>query len=204
MIFSGIYAIVDGSAARDPVAIAEAALDAGIRLLQYRAKEGVEGSVLRALLTRTRAAGATLVINDDLDAALIADGWHAGQEDLAGCDVRAVRARLGPRVFGISAVTPDELAAAEEAGADYVGTGPFAATASKSDAGLPIGAAGIARAVAATRLPVVAIGGIDVRNVDAVARSGAAMAAVISALAQAPDPRAAARDLQRRWTSARA
>jgi thiamine-phosphate pyrophosphorylase len=148
---------------------------------------------------RTQRAGAILIVNDDFEAALEADGWHAGQEDLAGRDVRDVRARLGARLFGVSCGIADEAIAAERFGADYVGVGPYAATSTKLDAGAAIGARGIAAVVRATALPVVAIGGIDARNLDDVARSGARMAAIASAFARAADPQALAVELVQRW-----
>lgn len=200
--FDGIYAIVDRASGVPVVPLLEKLLAAGIELVQYRAKDGVERSVVRAMHERTRAAGATLVINDDFEAALEADGWHAGQEDLAGRDPRELRDRLGSRVFGVSAGLPEEARAAEAFGADYVGTGPFATTRTKLDAGPAIGIAGIRAVVAATRLPVVAIGGIDARNLDAVASSGAAMAALVSAFAESSDPAATAAALIGKWRAA--
>ena len=198
---SGIYGIVDDAAVDEPLAFLDALLSGGVRVIQYRAKRGVDRSLLRALLVRTRAASAALIVNDDLEAALEADGWHAGQEDLLGLDLVAMRARLADKLFGISAGTPSEATAAQAAGADYVGVGPFAATGSKLDAGEAIGAAGIAAVAAATPLPVVAIGGIDLVALEPVVRAGAAMAAVISAFARAPDPEAAARAFVGRWRS---
>jgi len=177
-------------------------LDAGVRVVQYRAKAGVDHALVRALHARAVAAGALLIVNDDFDAALLADGWHAGQEDLAGRDVAHLRAALGTRLFGVSCGVPEEARHAEAFGADYVGTGPFATTGSKADAGAAIGAAGVRAVVGATRLPVVAIGGIGPGNLAEVAGTGAAMAAVISAIAGAADPAAAARDLVRRWERA--
>jgi thiamine-phosphate pyrophosphorylase len=199
----GIYGIVDAATTDDPVALLDAMLGAGIAVVQYRAKAGVDRAIVRALHARTAAAGAALIVNDDFEAALEADGWHAGQEDLAGRDVAALRARLGTRLFGVSC---DDAVLAERArrdGADYVGVGPFAATATKADAGAAIGVAGIAAVVRATPLPVVAIGGIDAENLAEVAASGAAMAAVVSAIAKASDPRAAASALVRRWAELR-
>ncbi len=195
----GIYGIVDAASTADPVALLDAMLAAGIGVVQYRAKAGIDRAIVRALHARTSAAGASLIVNDDFDAALEADGWHAGQEDLADRDVRALRERLGPRLFGVSC---DDAALAQRArrdGADYVGVGPFASTATKADAGAAIGIAGVAAVVRATALPVVAIGGIDVSNLADVAASGAAMAAVVSAIARAPDPHEAAAALVRRW-----
>ena len=196
---TGIYGIVDDAAVAEPLPFLDALLAGGIRLIQYRAKRGVDRSLLRAFLARTRAASAVLIVNDDLEAALEADGWHAGQEDLLGLDLVAVRARLEGKLFGVSAGVPAEAIAAQAAGADYVGVGPFGVTGSKLDAGAAIGAAGIAAVASATSLPVVAIGGIDLAALDALAGAGAAMAAVISALARAPDPQAAARAFVDRW-----
>ncbi len=194
-----IYAIVDPAVTAAPLALLDALLRGGISLVQLRAKTGVERELLAAMLARTRAANARLIVNDDFEAACAADGWHAGQEDLVGCDLLDLRRRLGSRLFGISCGTPDEAVRAEVAGADYVGTGPFATTSTKADAGRAIGVVGLAVVVGATRLPVVAIGGIDATNLVEVARSGARMAAVISAIARAPDPEAATRALRTIW-----
>jgi thiamine-phosphate pyrophosphorylase len=150
---------------------------------------------------RTRAHGAVLIVNDDFDAALEADGWHAGQEDLAGLDPRVLRERLGPRAFGVSCGLPHEAAAAEDFGADYIGVGPFAATSTKDDAGPAIGEGGVRAVVSVTRLPVVAIGGIDASNLGEVARSGASMAAIASAFSRAADPAAFAAECVRRWAA---
>jgi thiamine-phosphate pyrophosphorylase len=196
---SGIYGIVDAASTGDPLSLIDAMLGAGISVVQYRAKAGVDRAIVRALHARTAAVGAALIVNDDFEAALEADGWHAGQEDLVGRDVAALRARMGTRLFGVSC---DDAALAQRAqrdGADYVGVGPFAATATKADAGAAIGIAGVAAVVRATTLPVVAIGGIDAHNLADVAASGAAMAAVVSAIAKAADPGAAARTLVQRW-----
>lgn len=195
----GIYGIVDDVAVKAPLELADALLAGGVRVVQYRAKRGVDRGLLRALVGRVRAAGGILVVNDDLEAALEADGWHAGQEDLVGRDLAEIRGRLGSRLLGISAGVPSEARLAEAAGADYVGVGPFAATGSKPDAGEAIGTAGIADVVRSTSLPVVAIGGIALSSLPDVVRSGASMAAVISAFALAPDPEEAVRTFVGRW-----
>jgi thiamine-phosphate diphosphorylase len=195
----GIYAIVDPAAIASPLALLDDVLAAGVRLVQFRAKAGVDRPLLRALHERTRDAGALLIVNDDLDAALEADGLHAGQEDLARLGASGLRARLSGLVLGISCGLPAEARVAERLGADYVGTGPFAPTASKADAGEAIGTAGLRAVVAATALPVAAIGGIGLAELAAVAAAGARMAAVISAISGGPDPRANARALVERW-----
>jgi len=195
---TGIYAILDAESA-PPLALAGAALAAGVRLIQYRAKNGADRSLVRALHALTRAHDAVLLVNDDLAIALEADGLHAGQEDLERLEVRDVRARLAGKLLGISCSTPAQARAAALLGADYLGVGPFNPTASKPDAGEPIGPQGVRAVVDATPLPVAAIGGIELADLERVVASGAKMAAVISAIARGPDAAANARALVLRW-----
>jgi thiamine-phosphate diphosphorylase len=190
---AGIYAIVDAAATADPERLVAAVLAGGVRLVQYRAKDGVDPAVVRALHARTQRANALLVVNDDLEAAVAADGVHVGQEDLADAQARgvsavAVRAMFAGKLLGVSCGLPTEAMHAQAIGADYIGTGPFNATRSKGDAGAAIGEAGLRAVCAATALPVAAIGGITRADLAAVARAGARMAAVLSAIAYAPDP----------------
>lgn len=179
--------------------LAEAALGGGARILQYRAKTGVDRDLVKRMYALARAAGALLIVNDDVEAALDADGVHVGQEDLALVDVAALRGVLGSRVLGVSCSTPQEAREAERVGADYVGAGPFAFTSTKADAGAPLGAGGIRNVVAACALPVAAIGGIGLDDLPAVARSGAVMAAIAGAIARSADPAATTRALVTRW-----
>jgi thiamine-phosphate pyrophosphorylase len=201
-VLSGIYGVVDLGLTQRPLELLDALLAGGVRVVQYRAKTGVERSVVRAMHERTRASSGILIVNDDFEASLEADGWHAGQEDLAGLDLIDVRRRLGPRLFGVSCGVAEEALAAERNGADYVGVGPYAATSTKLDAGAAIGSAGVRAVARATQLPVVAIGGIDASNLVDVARSGARMAAVVSAFTRANDAQALAAELVSRWASA--
>lgn len=193
----GVYALVD-PARVEPIAFTEALLRGGIRLFQIRAKAGIDGATLIAIVGRVRAAGGIVLVNDDVAAARVADGVHLGQEDAAKLDLAAVRRALGPRIIGLSCGTPQEAAAADPALVDYVGAGPVFATPSKGDAGLPIGISGVRAVVDATRLPCAAIGGIGLPNLARVRETGATMAAVISGLI-CDDPQAAARAFVERW-----
>ena len=195
----GIYAIVDAEHSSDLASLVATLLEAGIRLVQYRAKSGVDRDLVRALRARTLAAGASLVVNDDLEAALEADGLHVGQADLTRFAPLDLRTLLGGRLLGISAATPEEARRAESIGADYLGVGPFAATSSKADARRPIGVAGVRAVVLATHVPVAAIGGIELENLAQVAASGAAMAASIAAVARGTPAGSEARALVERW-----
>ena len=199
--FRGIYALVDPAAHAEPMAYLDALLRGGIRLVQVRAKRGIALELFRATVARIRAAGGTAIANDDVALALEADGVHLGQEDLAGHDLRALRERLGARAIGLSCGTPAEARAVPAGLVDYLGAGPIFATASKDDAGGPIGVNGVRVVVEATALPVAAIGGISLASLPRVRETGATMAAVISALAAAPDPEAAARAFVGGWSA---
>ena len=172
-----------------------------MRIVQYRAKGAPVAATVMALRALTSEFEALFIVNDAWELALEcdADGVHLGPDDATPEQLRLIRAHLGTRLLGLSCGTPAEAAAAQAAGADYLGVGSVYATQSKSDAGEPIGVDGLMRVAAATPLPVAAIGGITAQTIGEVARSGVAMAAVISAIAQAPDPKAAACALVRAW-----
>lgn len=197
----GIYLIVNEGQG-DPVAIARAALHAGVAIVQYRAKAGIDALRLRALRDATAERGALLVINDDCEAAVAfdADGVHLGPGDAGFDRVGEIRAHLGERLIGLSCGTPQEARVAGDA--DYIGVGAVFATSSKDDAGAPIGIEGMMRVAAATTLPVAAIGGIGESTLAAVRDTGVAMAAVISAIAGAADPGDAAARLVGIWSGA--
>ncbi|MEO7244237.1 MAG: thiamine phosphate synthase [Rubrivivax sp.] len=184
--------------ARGVVAVVDAAVRGGVTLVQLREKALATRDFVaraRALKALLGPLGVPLVINDRVDIALAigADGVHIGQSDMDPADVR----RLLPHaLIGLSIESPDQLPAAERAPVDYFGVSPVFATPTKLDAMPPLGLEGLRAIRAATRRPLVAIGGIDVRNVAAVIAAGADGVAIVSALCAAADPQAAARALR--------
>ena len=92
---------------------------------------------------------------------------------------------------------------AERDGADYVGVSPVYATPTKTDHAAPLGLDGLRAIRAATKLPLVAIGGLHAGNAREVIRAGADGLAVVSAIVAADDPRAAAAELRRAIAAAR-
>ena len=175
-------------------------LAGGIRLVQYRAKSGIDRAVLAEACVRAHASGALVIVNDDLDAVQDADGIHLGQEDLAlVSEPHALRARLAGKILGVSCPDVKAARAAAALGADYVGVGAMYATGTKSDAGAPIGAQGVESVVQSIALPVAAIGGITLERIPEVRSTGAAMAAVITAISRAANRQAAARALVDAW-----
>jgi thiamine-phosphate pyrophosphorylase len=200
-LLHGIYAIVneDGRA----LEVATAALEGGVRIIQYRAKRGINAVHLQTLRLRTRERGALLVVNDDWRAVLAfdCDGVHVGPDDDGFADVAPLRAALADRLIGLSCGTAEEVRAANAFDADYLGVGAVYATVSKADAGEPIGIEGLRHLAGVSRYPVAAIGGIARPQIPDVRASGVAMAAVISAISAASDPRAEARDLVEAWNA---
>jgi thiamine-phosphate pyrophosphorylase len=140
-------------------------------------------------------------VNDDWHAAgeFGCDGVHLGPGDAGFDHVAEVRAALPDVLIGLSCGTEEEVRFANDAGADYLGVGPVYATASKADAGTPIGSQRLRMLASASTARVAAIGGIGLDTVADVRDCGVAMAAVISAVASAADPRSAARALVDEW-----
>lgn len=190
----------DLPAGRGLVETVEAALRGGAPSVQLRAKadSGREMTELARELRRvTRAVGALLWVNDRVDVALAvgADGAHLGEDDLP---LAAARGIVPPGfLLGRSVDSVERARDAQREGADYLGVGCVYATASKPDAGDPVGLARVAEIAAAVRIPVVGIGGIGVENAAEVVRAGAAGVAVIREVMHARDPGVRVRELLR-------
>jgi thiamine-phosphate pyrophosphorylase len=203
-----LYLVTDpGLVGTRPLAeVVAAAVSGGVTLVQLRDKEAGGRTLLetaRALQALLAPLGVPLIVNDRVDVAVAAGaaGCHVGQSDLPAA---AARALLGPEaILGVSLDRVDQIDAVDPEIVDYVAHGPLAATATKPDAGAPVGAAGLAAVRARTRLPLVAIGGIDARNAGAAVRAGADGIAVVSAIVAAADPEAASREVLRAIETAR-
>ncbi len=193
----GLYLVTDRAqtAGRPLTEVVAAALRGGARLVQLRERDlATRAHLALALELRdlTRTAGAALLINDRVDVALAcdADGVHLPGHSFAIADARAL---LGPhRLIGVSTHAPEEVAAAQGAGADYAVLGPLFDTPSKRAFGAALGLDALRRARAASTLPLFGIGGIEAANAAAVREAGADGVAVIRAVLAAADPAAAA------------
>ncbi|MFD1955499.1 thiamine phosphate synthase [Paenibacillus thailandensis] len=197
-----LYFIAGSVNCSSPLDVLRAAIEGGATMFQYREKGAgaLEGKAKLALGMQLRdccrEAGIPFIVNDDIELAIAldADGIHVGQEDAPAGDIR--RLVGAGRIVGVSAHTVEEARQAIADGADYLGIGPIFPTSSKDDA----------RAVQGTRLleelrnagialPLVAIGGLTADNAAIAIRSGADGVSVISAVAAAPSPRLAVRQL---------
>jgi thiamine-phosphate pyrophosphorylase len=186
--------------------IVAAAVAGGVTLVQLRVKQATTRAFL-ALAGRLQAvldaADVPLIVNDRLDIALAvgAAGVHLGQDDLPAVEARRL---LGPRaIVGVTARTIAEARAADPTVADYLGTGPIRATATKSDTAPPKGVEGFRAVRREMPFPVVAIGGIDASLARPLVEAGADGVAVAAAICAAPDPRAAAAEIAAQVAAAR-
>ena len=116
-----------------------------------------------------------------------------GEITVNGVSPAQARAMLGPdKILGLSCETPQAVEAANPLLVDYLGLGPVFGTATKTDHAQPIGFDGLARLVALSPVPTVAIGGLKSIHTSDVRDSGADGMAVVSAICGQADPYAAA------------
>jgi len=194
-----LYFIADARPGGRPLAdVLGPALEGGVDLFQLRDKAASDEEILAAAAVARdlcAAHGALLVVNDrpDLAAAAGADGVHVGQDDASVADARAA---VGPdALVGLSTHSPAQIDAVP-ADADLIGVGPVYATPTKAGR-TPAGLDLVAHAAAHARVPWFAIGGLDLQTTPDAVAAGATRIAVVRAIADAADPRGAARALRR-------
>ena len=201
-----------------------AVVDAGFTCIQIRSKEVGARELIR-LCRETAdiiaAAGKsdviTLVVDDRLDVVLAAreegikvDGVHVGQSDIP---VEVCRKYLGEdSVVGLSAPSKELIEYARTTDVkdiDYFGAGPLRPSISKKDCGMDEYGRIITRNYAeltelasVSPIPVVVGGGVVASDLKELKKTGSAGFFVISAIASAPDPAAAAKELADCWDNA--
>jgi thiamine-phosphate pyrophosphorylase len=196
-----LYLVTDRqrTAGRPLLEVVEAALQGGVDAVQLREKD-LPAAALFALATHlrdlTRRYRARLLINDRIDIALAvgADGVHLPVDSFAPADARRL---LGPdALIGVSTHSVEQARAAAAGGADFVVFGPVFDTPAKRPFGPPVGLDALAQVTHAVRPPVFAIGGLTASQVAGVRERGAHGVAVVAAILEANDPRAAAAALR--------
>jgi len=195
----GYYFITDARLSRaGNRADVQAAVAAGVRVVQYREKEADTAAVLaEARELRRLCQECHFLINDHVEVALAvgADGVHIGQEDMPLSEARRL---LGPdKIIGVTVNTVRQALAAAQGGADYLGVSPIFATRTKPDAGEPAGLSLLREIRRLVSLPLVAIGGITLENAPAVIAAGADGICAISVVVTQPDVGAAIQGFQR-------
>jgi thiamine-phosphate pyrophosphorylase len=191
-VFQGLYCITAEkySRGRSNIETAEAIINAGVKILQYREKEKSNGDKyyeclkLRAM---TRQNNVLFIVNDNVDIAIAvgADGVHIGQEDLP---VEIVRTLVGDEmIIGVSTHSPNQALEAACKGADYIGVGPIYPTKTKADVCRAVGIEYLDYVVKNISIPYVAIGGIKIHNIQEILKHGGKCIAMVTEIVSAPD-----------------
>ncbi len=188
----GLYGIVDTTftAPGEIETVARGLIKGGVGILQLRAKDLGSGALLDAakrLRELTKGAGVVFIINDRVDAALLAcaDGVHLGQSDIPVSEARRLLGR--EKIIGLSTHSMEEALAAGLQDTDYISLGPVFPTSTKSNASPPVGTELIRRVKERVEKPVVAIGGITGERLEEVLRAGADSVAMISEILLSKD-----------------
>ncbi len=192
----GVYAITDTVLCGDDlINKVRAAIEGGIRILQYRNKQAslaIQHEEATTLLSLCRQHDVLFIVNDDIDLAsdINADGVHLGQKDRA---LNVAREHLGHnKIIGISCNNRFDYAlAAQQEGADYIAFGRFFSSMTKPQA--PQAEIELLqRGKNELHIPIVAIGGITPDNGRQLIEAGADMLAVIHGIFGQADVRLAA------------
>ncbi len=181
------YPILDTAALSErkcpAAAAAEALIEAGARILQYRHKDDwtqAHFDEAKRIGGLCHQSGVLFVLNDRADfARLLGAALHVGQDDLPPVAARRI---VGDEVMGFSTHNRQQLTAANDEPVEYLALGPICATQSKLRPDPVVGIEGLKAWRALTPKPLCAIGGIDLHNAGDVLSAGADSLAVISAL----------------------
>jgi thiamine-phosphate pyrophosphorylase len=174
----------------------EYALRGGCRHIQLRMK-GAPAAEVEIVAWKAKALcqqyGGALYVNDHVDVCLQvgAKGVHLGKSDMPVCEART---KLGQDfIIGGTANTFEDIRRLNGEGADYVGLGPFRFTSTKEKLSPLLGLEGYQRILAQCRieeitLPIIAIGGIALKDIPLIRAAGVDGVAISSAILTAADP----------------
>ena len=170
---------------------AEAAVKAGVKIVQLRMKHAPREEILREAREVRRITSGTetlFIVNDDPDIAseAEADGVHVGQDDLPPSEIRARYPDL--RIIGLSTHNINQTRASTSQPIDYIGVGPVYATPTKDIPDPTLGLETMGEMIAVAAHPAVAIGGIDLSRLHSVISAGARNFAVVRAVCQSSNP----------------
>lgn len=188
-----LYAVTDRSWLRGRTIFeqVEEAILGGVGCVQLREKDMDFESFLREAEEMAKVChryNVPLLINDNVEIAMRcgADGVHVGQEDMQAGNVRSL---LGAdMIIGVTAKTVEQAKAAQDAGADYLGSGAVFGSSTKTNA-KPMDMHMLSSICESVSIPVVAIGGVNRGNIEKLAGAGVAGAAIVSGIFAAEDIR---------------
>lgn len=181
-----LYAVTDRSWCKNTTLFeqVEQTLKGGTTIVQLREKNisPIEFEIEAVKMQKLcKSYNVPLIINDDVILAkkINADGIHVGQDDMNTLEARKF---IGPdMILGVSVQTVEEAIIAQNEGADYLGVGAVFPTSSKKDA-IDVSLETLKQICDAVSIPVIAIGGISINNVEKLANTGIDGIAVISAI----------------------
>jgi thiamine-phosphate pyrophosphorylase len=183
------------------VTAAEAILEAGALILQFRYKGFFTRAVFKeaeCVAGLCRSANALFVMNDRADLAmLLGAALHLGQDDLSPADARRIMPPSS--VIGFSTHNEWQLREGDSQPVDYLAIGPVFTTGSKENPDPVVGVEGIRPLRAITKKPLVAIGGITRATARSVLEAGVDSLAVIGDLYPQPLTKAAVRERAKEW-----
>lgn len=203
-----LYFIADyGLLGEKIMAVVEEAIEGGVDVVQLRVKGASDReflSLAEEIRAITRRKKVPLIIDDraDIAVAVSADGVHVGQGDMPPSTIR--RLYGSTLAVGMSVHNMDELRVAKKEGADYIGIGPVFTSETKGVYIPPLGVKGAAAIAEEWGGPYVVIGGVGPDNISEIVEGNLRAVAVIGAIANCDNPRAAAEKLRvwlERWKS---
>ncbi|MCD4829132.1 MAG: thiamine phosphate synthase [Candidatus Cloacimonetes bacterium] len=186
----GLYVILTQPRAGH-IAVAEACVRLGVRMMQLREKHLADRELLRLareLRTVTRGTDTALFINDRPDIAALcdADGLHLGQDDMSLGEARRI---VGDDMrIGLSTHSLEQASAALAQQPDYIGFGPLWSTPTKANPDPIVGTGLLSQVLAIADVPVVAIGGIFPERIPEVLAAGARNLALVRHFMDTDDP----------------
>lgn len=184
---SRLYLLIDRNIIKSSVLpIAKRLSTLGVDIIQLRDKRCPKVRILKEAVLLSKALKKTrtlFIVNDHVDIALLSesDGLHLGKSDIS---LRLARKILGDdKIIGISCSNLKEAQRAEIDGADYIGIGPVFKTLTKPGA-KAIGLKGV-KGLGKIKIPVFAIGNINLNNLSKIKACGISRVAVTRAILKA-------------------
>jgi thiamine-phosphate pyrophosphorylase len=179
--------------------VVKQAVAGGVTMVQVREKHGdIRRFIEVALAVKAilHKSGVPLIINDRVDVALAvdADGVHLGQSDMPADIARRLLGK--DKLLGLSIENEQQLIEAQSLPVDYLGLSAVFATPTKTNIKKEWGIAGLANAVAQSSFPIVAIGGINMTNLEAIIATDVDGIALVSAICHAKSPLNAAKKIR--------
>lgn len=171
-------------------------LEGGCKWVQLRMKDATDSEIreiAREVIPLCMEHSAFLVIDDKVELAreLGVHGVHLGRNDMPPAEAREY---LGPEaIIGVTANTAEEILALKGLDVDYVGLGPFRHTTTKKNLAPVLGIEGYLDIIDEVRrqgmdIPIVAIGGIEVTDIESLRMVHVNGVAMSGAIINAPDP----------------